>query len=95
MNGSVENYNGIQRPQKKPNAQTKAPMMTTMNLDLVFFYNKYTSKPKMSLWGGGKEVGVKMRRSWWGQGSKRTFCDITHLLCVVLLSMALPTNFLF
>jgi hypothetical protein len=39
-------------PKKKTNAQTKAPMMTTMNLDLVFFYNKYTSKPKMSLWGG-------------------------------------------
>jgi hypothetical protein len=27
---------------KKTNAQTKAPMMTTMNLDLVF-YNKYAS----------------------------------------------------
>jgi hypothetical protein len=37
MNGSVENYNGIQGGKKKTNAQTKAPMMTTMNLDLVFF----------------------------------------------------------
>jgi hypothetical protein len=69
------------------NAQTKAPMM---NLDLVFITNTQ-AKLKMSLWAG--EVGVKMRTSWWGQGSKRTFCDITHLLCVVLLSMALPTIF--
>jgi len=60
MNGSVENYNGIQGGKKKTNAQTKAPMMTTMNLDLVFFITNMQASWRWGCGGGGSKDEEKL-----------------------------------
>lgn len=59
MNGSVENYNGIQGPKKKNKCTNQSSNDDYNEPRLGFFYNKYASKPKMSLWGWGGGGGSK------------------------------------